>query len=422
MDFTQEKLNNALFKQYIGLYYVDIEKDSFVSVSIASYIQKFVQSISSARKLICTAMQAIVTPKYKNAILRFMDLDSIAKRMKFTDTLSYDFIEVSNQWCRCYIIASKRDLNGCVTEIVIGIKNINEDKKHERKLIELSEFDELTKLKNRNSYEQFLQQIKSNNSANKISLVVAIDVNNLKTINDKFGHKAGDEIICGAANIIDNVLGKYGQCYRTGGDEFIAILTKEHPPISELKENLKIEEKKWHGILIDSISLSVGFSNNNDNSIEKSIEAADKMMYTEKERYYISIGVDKNLYNDAVPVLLSSYEKILKANLTKDTYEVIYVDKHTLKKIKYIDKSITSLAQEYLSNGTVLKSDSVSYKNAISIKSLQERFKKDKSTFRYSYHRKIGENFCKVLVEVTPLSEYTDENQIVLFSVKNIEE
>ncbi len=61
--------------------------------------------------------------------------------------------------------------------------------------------------------------------------IIQFDVNNLKVINDSKGHEAGDLLIKTAANIINQAFGFAGTCYRTGGDEFVAIITGDHAPI-----------------------------------------------------------------------------------------------------------------------------------------------------------------------------------------------
>lgn len=61
--------------------------------------------------------------------------------------------------------------------------------------------------------------------------IVQFDVNNLKVINDSKGHEAGDLLIKSAADIINKSFGTIGNCYRTGGDEFVALFSGDHAPI-----------------------------------------------------------------------------------------------------------------------------------------------------------------------------------------------
>lgn len=62
--------------------------------------------------------------------------------------------------------------------------------------------------------------------------IIQFDVNNLKIINDSKGHEAGDLLIKTAAGIIERSFRNVGSCYRTGGDEFVAIIEGDHAPIS----------------------------------------------------------------------------------------------------------------------------------------------------------------------------------------------
>jgi diguanylate cyclase (GGDEF)-like protein len=54
--------------------------------------------------------------------------------------------------------------------------------------------------------------------------IVQMDINNLKPVNDRFGHEAGDELIRRAAAAIRNAFDTLGNSYRIGGDEFVSLL------------------------------------------------------------------------------------------------------------------------------------------------------------------------------------------------------
>lgn len=58
--------------------------------------------------------------------------------------------------------------------------------------------------------------------------IIQFDINNLKTINDTLGHEMGDKLITDGSAIINKVFGKIGDVYRTGGDEFVAIVCCEN--------------------------------------------------------------------------------------------------------------------------------------------------------------------------------------------------
>lgn len=58
--------------------------------------------------------------------------------------------------------------------------------------------------------------------------IVQFDINNLKTINDTLGHEMGDKLITDGSAMINKFFGEIGDVYRTGGDEFVAVVYREN--------------------------------------------------------------------------------------------------------------------------------------------------------------------------------------------------
>ena len=80
-----------------------------------------------------------------------------------------------------------------------------------------------------NGYEGNIQEMEVLQSKAEPRSYLAVDINGLKEVNDTFGHEAGDQLIIGAANCIERAFGDYGKVFRTGGDEFIVLLTEDIP-------------------------------------------------------------------------------------------------------------------------------------------------------------------------------------------------
>lgn len=157
----------------------------------------------------------------------------------------------------------------------------------------LSESDQLTGLLNRRSYEQHIQSLRED-PYNTGTLICAFDVNGLKTVNDTLGHRAGDELIQGAANCIEGVFGQYGKCYRTGGDEYMAILPDTGPSPRELEEMLNARARSWKGCLVSGMSISMGFAKvESKDGVDAAINNADRNMYAAKDRYYSLNSIEK---------------------------------------------------------------------------------------------------------------------------------
>ena len=147
--------------------------------------------------------------------------------------------------------------------------------------------DPLTGIANRYSYEQDLNTIDFNDDF----VVFSVDINGLKRANDNFGHKAGDELICGAADTITQVLTAYGKCYRTGGDEFIALAHVGEDKIEDILHELNKKAEKWSGKEIKELSLSAGAASKKEfpnYSIDELVSEADQRMYKIKSEYYMS--------------------------------------------------------------------------------------------------------------------------------------
>jgi diguanylate cyclase (GGDEF)-like protein/putative nucleotidyltransferase with HDIG domain len=85
--------------------------------------------------------------------------------------------------------------------------------------------DALTGLANRRAFEDDLAKlIEERNATGKPFSLLAFDLDGLKQINDAVGHAAGDSYIRGVADCLRDGVGASGTVYRTGGDEFAAIL------------------------------------------------------------------------------------------------------------------------------------------------------------------------------------------------------
>lgn len=85
-----------------------------------------------------------------------------------------------------------------------------------------SEHDKLTKCYNRERLEKY----QSSYEEAKSCCIIFIDVNNLKRMNDQFGHNAGDSLLENAADKI-RFWSTYGDVYRVGGDEFIVVIVNQ---------------------------------------------------------------------------------------------------------------------------------------------------------------------------------------------------
>ena len=151
--------------------------------------------------------------------------------------------------------------------------------------------DPLTGLYNRRGMEKLRNSmIEKAKSSGKWVTIVCADIDNLKPINDIYGHEAGDNAILQAASAIKASMPEESICTRTGGDEFCIILSHNNEDdvngyISEIDEFLrKYNESSG---LPYKVGCSCGYysvHSQSMTSIDSMIKLADENMYSVKKR------------------------------------------------------------------------------------------------------------------------------------------
>ncbi|MCR5175514.1 MAG: transporter substrate-binding domain-containing protein [Anaerovibrio sp.] len=167
--------------------------------------------------------------------------------------------------------------------------------RNRRRMQYIARHDSLTGLLNRHSFNEFVDTHGKKHPKNNI-IIVAMDLNGLKTVNDTLGHDAGDELIIGAAKCMQQVLSPFGQVYRTGGDEFMAIIEASPEKLSDIILELNDAIEAWHGVRVKTMSISIGTSYNDDAAkmtLNELIILADQQMYKDKANYYKRMGIDR---------------------------------------------------------------------------------------------------------------------------------
>ena len=234
-----------------------------------------------------------VIPDQQEDFLNFTNIKTVRSRLSHKKIISAEFIDVVSGWFRAQYITVDSTLDGIPNVVIYVTRNVDEDKRREEHLIRISMTDEMTRLYNRRCYEEDLLRHRENDIEEDL-VIFSIDVNGLKTVNDTKGHAAGDELIKGAADCLSLSIGNRGRVYRTGGDEFMAVVYASEP--EEIRKEIREKAGEWHGIYTDRITMSVGYAAHKANpkaSIDDLEHIADADMYEEKERFYKENGIER---------------------------------------------------------------------------------------------------------------------------------
>lgn len=282
--------------------------------------------------------------------------------------------------------------------------------------------DGLTECYNRKSYSDDTSNFTTSYPLDFI--YVSLDLNGLKVVNDSLGHEAGDEIILGASHCMRKVLGKYGKVYRTGGDEFTAILYIGNNDLNKIFSDFENEVANWHGEQTENIYISYGYVKADEaqgmNILEVS-SLADKRMYEVKANYYKNLGVDRRGQNEAYKTLCSLYTKILKINLTDDSYTIINMNNDEQVKERGFAANISTWLEGFGRSGQVHQDDLEEYLAKTNLDYMKKYFTRGKSSLSISYRRRNNDTFKHVVMEIVRTDNYRDDNQVLYLYVKEID-
>lgn len=158
-------------------------------------------------------------------------------------------------------------------------------------LDDISNKDELTGLLNRRGFINRVEKLlsKEKNIGTK-AVIIYVDLNYLKQINDRYNHEEGDYAIKICALALEETLGETGVVARIGGDEFVGgILISDHGDGEKLKRKIKSDLKKYND-RVDKpyeVTVSVGayeFEVKKGLLISSLMEQADDLLYEDKRR------------------------------------------------------------------------------------------------------------------------------------------
>ena len=152
-----------------------------------------------------------------------------------------------------------------------------------------SKHDLLTGLFNKRSFEEEVKTALKNKKPNDVSVLLILDFDNFKHVNDNYGHQIGDEVLKAFALILERAFRTTDIIGRVGGDEFMVFM----PNLSAdfIKRADEISAEILHELAILKIgtaqhfSCSIGIGTDAGNyNFEKLYKLADKALYESKER------------------------------------------------------------------------------------------------------------------------------------------
>jgi diguanylate cyclase (GGDEF)-like protein len=286
---TQMEILTSMSDIYNTMHLIDLKNNTFVEYRTRDEITEIInQNRGGAGETMRRIVELTTKEDYLEEALEFSDATTLVERMKDQKIISHEFMSKVIGWYRGSFITIETDEEGYPTKVIFVTQNINREKKKEEELRRKSTVDQLTGLYNRRAYEDDIADC-HDTVIEQDFVFVSLDVNGLKKVNDTMGHAAGDELIMGAAECMKRCFGSYGRIYRTGGDEFAAIIFANEIQLHGIRQDFEDITAKWSGTLVERLSVSCGYvvqSEVETTSIHEIANIADKRMYEAKAAHY----------------------------------------------------------------------------------------------------------------------------------------
>ncbi len=194
--------------------------------------------------------------------------------------------------CLCAVNVSDKisdcsALEAVTYDFFMAITNVE----NHRIIRNMGAMDYLTNTKNRNSFESEVGAYAALDC--RELWCVYVDANGLHEVNNSLGHKAGDIMLCAVADAVKKAFGAEN-CYRTGGDEFVAFAADlDREGIFRAKRLMNME------LAVKGFNVSIGFAGGDKREnglfpVEKLLAEAEELMYREKRSFYMDRGMDES--------------------------------------------------------------------------------------------------------------------------------
>ena len=188
------------------------------------------------------------------------------------------------------MVQMEKDIDNYIENLVKTRKQLSTSKQEAAEMNELAHKDSLTGIRNKLAYDQEEDKLRADLRKGKKEFGIAIvDLNDLKSINDNYGHDCGNISIVKISRLICEVF-LHSPVFRVGGDEFAIILKnndyeKIDSLIAEFYEKLDAQDKEnlepW-----ENVKAAIGYAKYDpelDQSVEDVFRRADQEMYEKKK-------------------------------------------------------------------------------------------------------------------------------------------
>ena len=226
-------------------------------------------------------------------------------------------------------IAPVNDSEGRTTHYVMTQYDVTVAKRYEAELESHARFDTLTGLANRSLLHDRIESALNFSGGSASVWVAALDLDHFKFVNDTLGHQAGDRLLKAVATRIAGAVERSDTVARTGGDEFVLVLTGRSDEGEAADTVRAVLEALAHPLLLDGHELvltgsaGVAAFPTDGNDAETLIQHAEVAMYRAKETGRNTVQFFTSSMNARARDRLA-LEMALRSALSQNEFELYY--------------------------------------------------------------------------------------------------
>ncbi|MGI6377449.1 MAG: diguanylate cyclase domain-containing protein [Bacilli bacterium] len=284
------QIARALLLDYEDVYYVNMDTNNYYKFDSSSFSSTF--ELNEKKEDFFEDIQVrianVVYSQDRETMRHFFNRERLLEllRQEKSDSINYRLVikeELINYRSKAVFINVDN-----VSHMVVGTVNVEKQTRREqiyrdriRSAMEYAGKDFLTNVKNKNSYLLFEKHLNKEirKGINKPFAVVVCDINDLKQLNDAYGHEFGDEVIKNAAKMISRIF-KNSTIYRTGGDEFAAIISE-----SDFDQRKKLIKRLRRQAILNTKNGRFVIASGLADFQEEDIKVADVFVRADREMY-----------------------------------------------------------------------------------------------------------------------------------------
>jgi diguanylate cyclase (GGDEF)-like protein len=205
--------------------------------------------------------------------------------------LEMRYIDARGQtiWARLSV-SLVRDANDSPHYLIAQLQDITDQKLMEKRLRHLADHDSLTDLPNRRFFEEQLAiQIGRCQRYGQSATLLLLDLDGFKQVNDRLGHRAGDDLLKTVARAITNRIRATDTAARIGGDEFAVLLSAPGDRSAQVAQAIRqaiahAADELLVGAVALTASVGTAFLTESTPDVEVALAEADRSIYLDKAR------------------------------------------------------------------------------------------------------------------------------------------